>query len=162
MREVKTFLLFVTLVVFPRQYAAESIVEMDWQHYFSEYDADGTIVILDQRNRSREDKRLLVFNPERAATQLSPASTYKIPHALFALDSGVIADEFQVFPWDGVVRSYAPQNQDQDLRGAIRNSALWVFEIIAAEIGESETTSYLNEIDYGNTDPSSAAGAYWG
>ena len=39
---------------------------------------------------------------ERAGKRYSPASTFKVPHTLFALDAGVVKDEFQVFPWDGV------------------------------------------------------------
>ena len=39
---------------------------------------------------------------ERAGKRYSPTSTFKVPHTLFALDAGVVKDEFQVFPWDGV------------------------------------------------------------
>ena len=148
--------LFVALVTSAS--AQQTIVEDEWGTFFAQFDAVGTMVVLDQRNA---DAQLQVFNETRAATRLSPASTYKLPHALFALDSGEIADEFQVFEWDGVVRSYAPQNQDQDLRGAIRNSALWVFEIIDKRIGEAQAREYLKSIGYGNADPSTNAGAYW-
>ena len=60
-----------------------------------------------------------------AARRYSPASTYKIPHTLFALDAGAVADEFQVFKWDGVKRTFASHNQDQTFcarRCAIRRS----------------------------------------
>lgn len=134
------------------------LAQDDWGSIFAKFDAEGTMVVLDQRV---EPPSRHVYNPARAATRLSPASTFKIPHTLFALDAGAIADEFQVFEWDGVVRSYAPQNQDQDLRAAMRNSALWVFEIIAAELGEPRAKQYLEQISYGNADPSSEAGAYW-
>lgn len=130
----------------------------EWGAYFEKYDANGTLVVLDQRATAAT---LNAYNPDRAATRLSPASTFKIPHTLFALDAGAIADEFQVFEWDGIERSYAPQNQDQDLRAAIRNSALWVFEIVAEEIGEARAKEYLELIGYGNEDPSTDAGAYW-
>ena len=56
----------------------------------------------------------------------------------FALDAGVVKDEFQVFPWDGVKRGYAPHNQDQNLRSAMRHSALWVYEKFAKAIGEGK------------------------
>lgn len=136
----------------------ELIAQQDWAQVFAEFTAEGTMVVLDQRVTPAQS---LVYNPQRAATRLSPASTYKIPHTLFALDSGAIADELQVFEWDGVVRDYPPHNQDQNLRAAIRNSALWVFEIVAAEIGEARARQYLQQINYGNADPGSDAGAYW-
>ena len=72
----------------------------------------------------------------------SPASTFKVPHTLFALDAGVVKDEFLVFPWDGVKRGYAPHNQDQNLRSAMRHSALWVYEKFAKAIGEEKARSY--------------------
>ena len=98
---------------------------------------------------------------ERAGKRYSPASTFKVPHTLFALDAGVVKDEFQVFPWDGVKRGYAPHNQDQNLRSAMRHSALWVYEKFAKAIGEEKARSYLSRISYGNMDPSTKGGAYW-
>lgn len=150
-------MLSVALQISPTS-AQRTVVQENWGIFFDQFNAVGTMVVLDQRS---EDAKLQVFNEARAATRLSPASTYKLPHTLFALDSGEIADEFQVFEWDSVVRSYAPQNQDQDLRAAIRNSALWVFEIIAKGIGEARAREYLELIGYGNADPSTSAGAYW-
>ena len=159
---MKRFVLLTTVLLIAKGQAQESITEeAQWLTFFDSFNAEGTMVVRDQRNKDAAEVVLQVFNPDRASTRLSPASTYKIPHTLFALDSGAIADEFQVFEWDGVERSYAPHNQDQDLRAAIRNSALWVFEIIAEAIGESRARTYLERIQYGNADPSSNAGAYW-
>lgn len=90
-----------------------------------------------------------------------PASTFKIPHSLFALDAGIVRDEFQVFKWDGVERSFAAHNQDQDLRSAMRNSAVWVYSLFAEEIGEEGARQYLRKIHYGNADPSGAQSTYW-
>ena len=54
-----------------------------------------------------------VFDQARLEKRYSPASSFKIPHTLFALDAGVVRDEFQVFRWDGIERSFAEHNQDQ-------------------------------------------------
>ena len=40
-----------------------------------------------------------------------PASIFKVPHALFALDAGAVRDEFQVIRWDGVKRDFDGWNQ---------------------------------------------------
>ena len=130
----------------------------EWEKYFREFDAQGTIVILDERVDSQTR---LVYNEERAKKRYSPASTFKIPHTLFALDAGVLRDEFQVFKWDGVVRSFPAHNQDQTLRSAMRNSALWVYEIFAQEIGFERAKEYLQRLDYGNADPFVEKGDYW-
>jgi beta-lactamase class D len=126
--------------------------------YFKKYNAKGTIVVLDKRNK--QNKRY-VYNQKRAAQRYSPASSYKIPHSLFALDAGLVNDEFQVFPWDGVKRGYSPHNQDQNLRSAMRNSAVWVYDIFAEQLGDEKATNYLKKIAYGNADISTPAGSYW-
>ena len=69
----------------------------DWKTFFDQHDAVGTLVVLDQRSANAVFQ---VYNSKRASTPYLPASTYKIPHALFALEHGVVKDEFQVFKWD--------------------------------------------------------------
>ncbi|MFC3150712.1 class D beta-lactamase [Litoribrevibacter euphylliae] len=130
----------------------------DWAQYFDQFDAKGTIVVMDQR---KAEDQTMMFNSTRAAQRLSPASTFKIPHTLFALDAGLVKDEFQVFPWDGVKRGYAPHNQDQTLRSAMRHSALWVYEGFADQLGEQNARTYLEKIRYGNQNPTTAKGTYW-
>ena len=125
------------------------VVRSDWKKFFSDLQAEGAIVIADER---QAEHALLVFGQERAAKRYSPASTFKLPHTLFALDAGAVRDEFQVFRWDGVKRGFAGHNQDQDLRSAMRNSAVWVYELFAKEIGEDNARRYLKQIDYGNAD----------
>jgi beta-lactamase class D len=152
-------LTFIVLLVANYASAQQDIQSRtDWGQYFDKYAAEGTMVIIDGRESPAVG---YAFNVSRANQRFSPASTYKIPHTLFALDAGLVADEFQVFKWDGVERSYGPHNQDQNLRSAIRNSALWVFEIFASEMGEEKAKTYLSKINYGNEDPSTEAGAYW-
>ena len=51
-------------------------------------------------------------------------------------------------------------NQDQNLRSAMRHSALWVYEKFAKAIGEEKARSYLSRISYGNM-VSTKGGAYW-
>nr|AMP56989.1 classD [uncultured bacterium] len=135
-------------------HAQEGTLERsDWRKFFSEFQAKGTIVVADER---QADRAMLVFDPVRSKKRYSPASTFKIPHTLFALDAGAVRDEFQIFRWDGVNRGFAGHNQDQDLRSAMRNSTVWVYELFAKEIGDDKARRYLKKIDYGNADPSTS------
>lgn len=139
--------------------ASERVMDKpEWGKYFSDADVTGTIVVIDER---KTPATTFVFDRERAARRYSPASTFKIPHTLFALDAGAVADEFQVFKWDGVKRSFAGHNQDQTLRSAMRYSTLWVYEGFARQIGEPKARAYLRSIDYGNADPTTSKGSYW-
>ena len=94
----------------------------DWSPFFTQADAQSSIVVLDARGTHETTS---VHNMERAEKRYSPASTFKIAHSLFALDAGLLRDEFQVIAWDGVKRPVAAWNQDQTLRSAVRNSAVW-------------------------------------
>lgn len=119
----------------------------DWSKFFSEANARGTIVVVDARRRRAAT---YVVDAERAARRYTPASTFKVPHSLFALHAGVLRDEFQQFPWDGVKRPPEAWNADQDLRSAMRNSTVWVYERFAKQIGTERETAYMQRIKYGN------------
>ncbi len=130
----------------------------DWARYFSEAGVAGTMTVVDQRGGGNAR---WVHGEARARTRYIPASTFKVPHALFALDAGVIRDEFQVFRWDRVKRDIESWNGDQDLRSSMRNSVVWVYQQIAQGIGEERERRYLRRIDYGNADPSGGIDRFW-
>jgi beta-lactamase class D len=119
----------------------------EWARFFAQAGAEGSIVVRDARGQA---EATWAYHPSRAARRYSPASTFKIPHSLFALDAGLLRDEFQRIAWDGVARPMAAWNADQDLRSAMRNSTLWVYERFARELGTERETAYLQRIGYGN------------
>ena len=90
---------FSPLLFFGTFAHAEGMRERFWRKFFSEFQAKGTIVVADER---QTDRVILVFDQVRSEKRYSPASTFKIPHTLFALDAGAARDEFQVFRWDGI------------------------------------------------------------
>ncbi|YCM45563.1 class D beta-lactamase [Verrucomicrobiaceae bacterium 227] len=135
----------------------EMIVRDDWASVFAKFEAKGTLLVLDEREASRGR---FVFNRKRAETRFVPASTFKIPHALFALDAGVIRDEFQVIPWDGKKRSYEAWNRDQTLRSSMRDSVVWVYQTFEKGIGVERERAYMEKIHYGNADPTGVA-PFW-
>lgn len=130
----------------------------DWEKCFSASDARGTIVVADERAGRRT---IWVYDEARAQRRYHPASTFKVPHAIFALDAGAVRDEFQIFRWDGVKRSFEAWNRDQDLRSSMRGSVLWVYQGFAKTIGGAKAGQYLKSIAYGNADPSGGIDGYW-
>lgn len=130
----------------------------EWAQYFTEAGVAGTIVVVDERTTPESQ---WVHAAGRARTRYLPASTFKIPHALFALDAGVVQDEFQVFRWDGTRRDIESWNRDQDLRSSMRNSTVWVYQQFARAIGERQERRYLQSIAYGNADPSGGIDRFW-
>nr|WP_227657756.1 class D beta-lactamase [Candidatus Magnetaquicoccus inordinatus] len=128
------------------------------ENIFSAFSATGTMQINDLRpNRQSE----WIHDRQRASTRFSPASTYKIPHTLFALQAGIIDNEFQIFTWDGVARDFPGWNQNQTLLSSLRYSVVWVYQQIARQLGKERTKEYLQAIAYGNADPDPNQESYW-
>ena len=99
----------------------------------------------------------------RAERGFLPASTFKIPNTLIALETGVAESlDAPVFEWDGKERGFsgkpvAAWNRDQALRDAFRNSAVWVYQEIARRIGPERMQAFVDSLDYGNRDLTGAA-----
>ena len=136
----------------------EVVERPEWKTFFEHHTAEGTLVVLDQRTPRA---MVQVHNPKRASTPYLPASTYKIPHALFALEHGVVKDEFQVFKWDGKKRDFDVWNSGHNLRSSMRGSVVWVYQWIGQQIGEKAARTYLEKAGYGNADPSGGKDGYW-
>jgi beta-lactamase class D len=153
----RRLLLFATTAPLSALAAPTPQLRPDWAALFAAANAKGTIVVVDGR---QGQEATYVHSPARADQRLSPASTFKVPHSLFALDAGLLRDEFQVIPWDGVTRSVPAWNQDQTLRSAMRQSTVWVYEGFARQLGEAREAAYLRTIGYGNALATGAA-PFW-
>ncbi|HEY7498741.1 MAG TPA: penicillin-binding transpeptidase domain-containing protein [Vicinamibacterales bacterium] len=94
-------------------------------------------------------------------TRLSPASTFKIPHALVALETKVATPD-GVEQWDRTPYANRPSwERDHTVLSAIRPSALWVFQRIAPRIGAARMHEWLARLRYGNADTSGPIAEYW-
>jgi beta-lactamase class D len=98
---------------------------------------------------------------EVCTTRLPPASTFKIPHALAALESGVIKSADEVIAYDGTPREYEAWRRDHTLATAMRYSVVWYFQEIAKRLGMDSEEFYLRRLRYGNADPSSGLTTFW-
>jgi beta-lactamase class D len=95
------------------------------------------------------------------ATRLSPASTFKIPHALVALETGVIEPGTSE-RWDGQRRPEQPEwNKDHTVISAMRPSVVWFFQRIAPRIGAARMHEWLERMHYGNADTGGEITMYW-
>lgn len=137
--------------------SAQAWVERpDWAQLFRAEHIEGTLVVIDERDGAR-----WVHDEARARRRFIPASTFKIPHLLFALDAGLAKDEAQTFRWDGIPRRFPHWDRDQTLRSSMRGSVVWVFKDFARRLGEKKELRYLRKIDYGNRDVSGGVDRFW-
>lgn len=95
------------------------------------------------------------------AERSMPASTFKVPHALLALETGVVPEPSFSLKWDGKSRPIRSWNRDHDLTSAVQDSVLWYFQETARRIGPERMAAGLVALDYGNHDSSSGLTTFW-
>jgi len=92
--------------------------------------------------------------------RITPASTYKVPHALAALDAGVVGPN-EVLRYDGTGDWPESSRQDHTLASALRHSVVWYFQRVAQRLGPEREMAYLRRLAYGNMDASSGLTTFW-
>lgn len=95
------------------------------------------------------------------AGRVSPQSTFKIPHALAALDAGVLPDADAVLKFDGRAVDFASWRHDHSLASAMRYSVVWFFQDVAVRLGQQRERAYLDRFEYGNRDASAGLTTFW-
>jgi beta-lactamase class D len=98
---------------------------------------------------------------EACASRLSPNSTFKIAHALAALDSGVLSGKDHKLLYDGTPVDFSSHGRDHTLTSAVHDSVVWYFQRVATMLGKERERAYLEMLDYGNRDPSSGLTTFW-
>lgn len=127
---------------------AKRFAGLDTQGTFVAYNPDAYTITASDKVRSGEARL--------------PASTFKIPNSIIALETGVVGDpDEDVFKWDGVKRSIDAWNKDHTLRSAIAVSAVPVYQEIARRIGAERMQKYVNLLEYGNRDIGGGIDQFW-
>ncbi len=145
----------------PRSFATvapmKNIIEESLAKHFADNGTQGTFVAY-----KVDDYTVIASDKERSGQAILPASTFKIPNSVIALETGVVADpDKDIFKWDGVTRFIPEWNRDHTLRSAIAASAVPVYQDIARRIGEERMQKYLDAFDYGNHDIGGGIDRFW-
>src|SRR5690606_1878343 len=83
-----------------------------------------------------------VIGDEVCKERFVPCSTFKVPLAVMAFDSGVLKDENQPLKWDGVKGFLDIHNQDHNAKTWIRDSVVWFSQRLTPRIGKSKIEKY--------------------
>lgn len=126
----------------------------DFSSYFGKY--EGSFVLYDTGANT-----WTIYNPEQAATRVSPDSTYKIYDALFSLESGIITSDNSYIAWDRMPYPFETWNTDQDLNSAMRHSVTWYFQQLDQQLGLKRIRQYITDIGYGNQNVNEDPKTYW-
>jgi beta-lactamase class D len=139
-------------VAYPRSQIREALAKR-----FADDGAQGTFV-----GYKVDDYLVIASDGARSGEAKLPASTFKIPNSLIALETGVVEDpDKDVFKWDGVTRPIEAWNRDHTMRSAIAASAVPVYQEIARRIGEERMKKYVDLLEYGNRDIGGGIDQFW-
>lgn len=93
--------------------------------------------------------------------RVTPASTFAVPHALAALDAGVVSGPGELLPRDWRAAGPESARRSHTLGSALRHSVTWYFQRLAERLGEEREVEYLRRFDYGNMDATSGLTTFW-
>ncbi|MBY0471990.1 hypothetical protein K2X30_12560 [bacterium] len=94
-------------------------------------------------------------------SRIYAASTFKIPLALMAFDTGVITDSETMLKWDGTNQPIKSHERDHNAKTWLRDSVVWFSKRLTPQIGQSKIAAYLNDFQYGNKDFSGGLERAW-
>lgn len=136
--------------------AGEWVVRSDWAKVLDAQHITGVVSTC-----SLPEGICQTSDSARSQQRFIPASTFKIPNLLIALNTGVIPPEQTVFPWNGEPRALKQWDKDFTLRGAMLASAVPVFQDFARRIGETRMHDQLTRFEYGNATVSGGIDRFW-
>ena len=131
-------------------------VREDLESLFREAGLEGCFTLYDV-----DQKRLVFVNQKRAERRLVPASTYKIPHSLIALETGVVKSPDEILPYGGKPAWIKAWERDMSLREAIRISNVPVYQGVARRIGHERMQRWVDRLGYGSRKLGSAIDQFW-
>lgn len=162
---LKHYLLFIFIMLLsisPSSAEEQKLTELAWQTspniaaLFEEAGVDGAFVVYDVI-----EQRLIGFNRQRVMQQFVPASSYKIPHTLIALNSGAVSSVDELLSWDGNPAPFKAWEKDMSLREAIGVSNAAIYQQVSRRIGMTAMQHHIDKLGYGNALLGETVDRFW-
>jgi len=122
---------------------SERVIVERFQKILDSAHVEGTIVIYNP-----QDSTYFSNDFNRAEIGRLPASTYKIPNSIIALETGIINNDSTVCIWDGQPRGIEIWEQDLLFKDAFRYSCVPCYQEIARKIGADRMKRMLSKLTY--------------
>ena len=123
---------------------------------YQNVDVSGTLIVA-----SLDGSTEYIYGEYRSNEQFSPASTFKIPHSLIALEEKVITGPFEWILWDGKDKGQAVWNKDHTLGSAFTVSCVWCYQQFTKKINADVYRHYLQKMGYGNAKVNAEEQSFW-
>jgi beta-lactamase class D len=91
----------------------------------------------------------------------APASTFKLPHALIALEAGVVEDPLRPVSWNGARQPFERWEREHSLDSAIKWSVVWFFRRTAALLGPERMREGLRQLAYASDTFEGDVSEFW-
>ena len=130
--------------------------DFDIAALFKSKGINGTLVI-----SSLDGTKTYIHNDEQANKRVLPASTFKIPNTLIALEEGAVADGKEIIKWDGQDKGMPAWNKDQSIETAFPASCVWFYQKLAKRVGKDKYEFYLKRMKYGNEQTGQDVTTFW-
>ncbi len=96
----------------------------------------------------------------------SPWSTFKIPHALIALETGAVKSIDELIEWDQEkypAKSFWPETwkKSHTLASAFKHSAVWYYKALVPRIKPADYKKWLAKFHYGNQTFTPGSQEFW-
>jgi beta-lactamase class D len=119
------------------------VVKPEFAKILDSLKVTGAILIYDSKNET-------YYSNDFAWAKMGiiPASTFKIPNSIIALETGVIQNDSVVFKWNGEKRKFKKWEEDLTFKKAFQVSCVPCYQEVAREIGVKRMKAYLKKLDY--------------
>lgn len=146
MRKVIVFLnliLLVNLSANCQTNKSKKIVKTEFGSILDSLKVKGSILIYDVKNKTYYSNDF-----SWAETGIIPASTFKIPNSIIALETGIIKNDSAIFKWNGEKRRFKKWEEDLTFKKAFQVSCVPCYQEIARKVGVKRMESYLKKLNY--------------
>ncbi|CAN1554723.1 COG2602 Beta-lactamase class D [Flavobacteriaceae bacterium] len=146
MKEIKKLLylfLLCSVNLYSQNPKSVAVLKPEFNSILENLKVKGAILIYDVKNNT-------YYSNDFAWTKkgIIPASTFKIPNSIIALETGVIANDSVVFKWEGEKRKFKKWEQDLTFKQAFQVSCVPCYQEIARKIGVKRMKTYLKKLNY--------------
>jgi len=125
--------------------SGNQVVNLEFQSIIDSAKVKGSILIYDSQKDIYYSNNFAWANKGNL-----PASTFKIPNSIIALESGIVENDSTLFKWDGKRKYLKTWEQDLIFRDAFHFSCVPCYQEIAKKIGKNKMNKYLAKLGYGN------------
>ena len=127
------------------QHSSNEIIVSEFQEILQKSNLKGSILIYNPKI-----SKLYSNDFEWVKIGRLPASTFKIPNTIIALETGVVESDSTILKWNGKERERKIWEKDLTLKQAFHLSCVPCYQEIARKIGVRRMKQYTSTFQYGN------------